>query len=141
MMMMMYCLLVVFWFFSYSHMGHGAEEVAQATASVVSFLFFSILLSDTKKQKTYDRSGRLCDFFGARFVALLLSLILMPFVLVHLPALQHVCLSCSMNVPILTLASKALLLRDLQWAIMRIPPAFMPRCSTVGKHAYPTSYM
>ena len=43
----------------------GAGEVAKATATIVSFLFFSILLSDTKKQKTYDRSGRLCDFFGS----------------------------------------------------------------------------
>ena len=42
----------------------GAEEVAKATATIVSFLFFSILLSDTKKQKTYDRSGRLRDFFA-----------------------------------------------------------------------------
>ena len=41
------------------------EEVAQATASIVSFLFFSITQQDTKKQKTYDRSGRLCDFFGS----------------------------------------------------------------------------
>ena len=42
----------------------GAEEVAKATATIVSFLFFSILLRDTKKQKTYDRSGRLRDFFA-----------------------------------------------------------------------------
>ena len=40
------------------------EEVAQATASVVSFLFFSISQQDAKKQKTYDRSGRLRDFFA-----------------------------------------------------------------------------
>ena len=69
-----------------------------------------------RKPKTYDRSGRLCDFFGARQRS-------------------------STQAILQTVASKASLLRDLQWGNTRIPPANVPRFSTVGKHAYPTSYM